>query len=72
MALLATSLPEGIMVKTFEDRMVGLLVFAVCSGSSIQVSSSSKRFLVLRELGPVLRADQGPNAHAIRGCPLPV
>lgn len=27
MALLATSLPEGIMVKTFEDRMVGLLLF---------------------------------------------
>ncbi|CAG10780.1 unnamed protein product, partial [Tetraodon nigroviridis] len=25
MALLATSLPEGIMVKTFEDRMVGVL-----------------------------------------------
>lgn len=24
MALLATSLPDGIMVKTFEDRMVGL------------------------------------------------
>lgn len=24
MALLATSLPEGIMVKTFEDRMVGV------------------------------------------------
>lgn len=23
MALLATSLPDGIMVKTFEDRMVG-------------------------------------------------
>lgn len=25
MALLATSLPDGIMVKTFEDRMVGFL-----------------------------------------------
>lgn len=25
MALLATSLPDGIMVKTFEDRMVGEL-----------------------------------------------
>lgn len=24
MALLATSLPDGIMVKTFEDRMVGV------------------------------------------------
>lgn len=26
MALLATSLPDGIMVKTFEDRMVGVLL----------------------------------------------
>lgn len=26
MALLATSLPDGIMVKTFEDRMVGFHV----------------------------------------------
>lgn len=26
MALLATSLPDGIMVKTFEDRMVGVVV----------------------------------------------
>lgn len=25
MALLATSLPDGIMVKTFEDRMVSLI-----------------------------------------------
>lgn len=25
MALLATSLPDGIMVKTFEDRMVGFM-----------------------------------------------
>lgn len=29
MALLATSLPDGIMVKTFEDRMVGF--FSVMS-----------------------------------------
>lgn len=26
MALLATSLPDGIMVKTFEDRMVSFLL----------------------------------------------
>lgn len=29
MALLATSLPDGIMVKTFEDRMVGVLLALV-------------------------------------------
>lgn len=31
MALLATSLPDGIMVKTFEDRMVGFLSSMSCS-----------------------------------------
>lgn len=30
MALLATSLPDGIMVKTFEDRMASSLVWAWC------------------------------------------
>lgn len=29
MALLATSLPDGIMVKTFEDRMVGVFTVLV-------------------------------------------
>lgn len=30
MALLATSLPDGIMVKTFEDRMASSLEWARC------------------------------------------
>lgn len=30
MALLATSLPDGIMVKTFEDRMVGFMSLTSC------------------------------------------
>lgn len=73
MALLATSLPEGIMVKTFEDRMVGLPLFLRCvQEAAFGFPEGSKRFPVVCELGPVLCADQGPHAHAVRGRPLPV
>lgn len=41
MALLATSLPDGIMVKTFEDRMVSALLH------EIQLSQSDSLFVVL-------------------------
>lgn len=66
MALLATSLPDGIMVKTFEDRMVGVLAFMARRIQEAWVGLNRfKRFVALFKLGPVLRADQRPDTHAV-------
>lgn len=49
MALLATSLPDGIMVKTFEDRMASVALRRLCgsAGLSIQIACFGIPYLAL-------------------------